>query len=93
MNILFKNFRAVAFFATISLIFSCTKSDPVIGSSCEKNAEKVAEAANAYAAAPTSTARCEAYKTAVNNLFKSCPTYYSGTSRDALDEFLKTPCN
>jgi len=38
-------------------------------------------------------AKCEAYKSAVNSFFKSCPAYYSGAAKDALDEFLKTPCN
>ncbi|MDQ6482454.1 hypothetical protein [Dyadobacter sp. LHD-138] len=93
MKTIFENFRIVALFVAMGLIFSCTKSDPIVGTSCERNAEKVSEAALAYTSDPTSTARCEAYKTAVSNFFKSCPTYYSGASKDALDEFLKTPCN
>jgi hypothetical protein len=37
---IFENFRIVAFFAAIGLIFSCTKSDPIVGTSCEKKRGK-----------------------------------------------------
>jgi len=93
MKTLIKNIRITAICSIMGLVFSCSKSDPVVSTSCEKNAEKVSDAATAYASDPTSKSKCEAYKTAVNSFFKSCPAYYSGASKDALDEFLKTPCN
>jgi len=93
MKNLFNGVKIAALFLAMGLAFSCSKSDPVAATSCEKNAEKVSEAGTAYASDPTSTAKCEAYKSAVNSFFKSCPAYYSGAAKDALDEFLKTPCN
>lgn len=85
--------RTLVISIILGMTLSCSKSDPIVTTSCEKNAEKVTNAGTAYAADPTSKTRCEAYKTAVNDFFKSCPTYYSGASKDALDDFMKSPCN
>ncbi|MBE9466583.1 hypothetical protein ACFP1I_23525 [Dyadobacter subterraneus] len=85
--------RTLVTCTVLGIALSCSKSNPVVATSCEKNAEKVTNAGTAYAADPTSKTKCEAYKTAVNDFFKSCPTYYSGASKDALNDFLNTPCN
>lgn len=77
----------------LGMALSCSKSNPVVATSCEKNAEKVTNTANAFSTDPTSKAKCEAYKTAVSDFLKSCPTYYTGVTKDALDDFMKTPCN
>lgn len=92
MKTTFSFLRNFLFCAILATALSCSKSSPVVATSCEKNAEKVTNAATAFSSDPTNVSKCEAYKTAVNDFYKSCPTFYTGTTKDALDEFLKTPC-
>ena len=93
MKTQFTFLRTLAVCIIMGLALSCSKSNPVVATSCEKNAEKVTNAANAFSSDPTSKAKCEAYKTAVSDFLKSCPTYYTGVTKDALDDFMNTPCN
>ena len=58
---------------------------------CGNNAEKVSIAAQTYGANRTKV-NCEAYKSAVNDFYKSCATYYTGAAKQALDDFLAEPC-
>lgn len=85
--------RTIVICSVVGIALSCSKSNPVVATSCEKNAEKVSNAATAYVSNPTDKTKCEAYKTAVSDFFKSCPSYYSGATKDALDDFMKSPFN
>ncbi|CAG5016676.1 hypothetical protein DYBT9275_05606 [Dyadobacter sp. CECT 9275] len=79
--------------AMLGLFFltNCKKDSVLNPQNCSNSAEKASTAATNYGTNPTK-ANCEAYKNAVKDLFKSCPTYYTGATKDALDEFLAEPC-
>ncbi len=89
-----KKQQSVYVFGLGILFFSlagCSKSGPGATNACENHAEKIAAAANAYVSNPGKNT-CESYKAAINDLFKTCPTYYTGLSRQTLEDFNNTPC-
>ncbi|REA63730.1 hypothetical protein DSL64_04675 [Dyadobacter luteus] len=94
MKKLFKSTIAVFTTFVTVLFLSCGGKDnspsPV---NCSNNAEKATAAATALASDPTNTAKCEAYKNAIRDLYKSCANYYTGQAKQDLDDFLATPCN
>ncbi len=77
---------------SFGMLGSCSKAASVVASNCDNAANKVTAASNAYIADPTNKVKCQAYATAINDLYKSCPTYYTGASKKALDDFLATAC-
>ncbi len=74
------------------LLTACSKKESIIASNCDNEAQNVSNAANAYVASPTK-ANCEAYKKTINDALKNCPSYYSGLSRQTLEDFNNTVCN
>ncbi len=74
------------------LLTGCSKKESIIANNCDNEARKVSNAANAYVASPTK-ANCEAYKKTINDALKNCPNYYSGLSRQTLEDFNNTVCN
>ncbi|MDQ1089181.1 hypothetical protein [Siphonobacter sp. SORGH_AS_1065] len=76
----------------IVLMVGCSKKQGVSVDACNTNAERLKAAADAYVA-NQSKANCEAYKKSINDILKSCPTYYSGISKQTLEDFNNTPCD
>lgn len=73
-------------------MFSCKKdSDSPSPGNCAANADKVSAAATKFGNDPTK-ANCEAYKNSVSDFVKSCPTYYTGATKKALEDFMAEPC-
>lgn len=87
-----KNLIVSVFYAGLILGMSCKGKDPVNPLNCGANAEKVSAAALAWAN-ENSVANCEAYKKELRAFFKSCPTFYTGVTKQELEEFLDDPCN
>lgn len=80
-------------YLSIALVMGCSKKDTApTPQNCATNATKVTEVASAYATNPTK-AGCEAYKVAVRDFYKSCQSFYTGTQKKDLDEFLAEPCD
>lgn len=75
----------------MGLVLSCKKNVLTNPVNCSNDAEKVTNAAIAYGNNPTK-ANCEAYKKTINDLYKSCATFYTGASKQALDDFMDEPC-
>lgn len=74
------------------LLFSyCKKSSSPSPVNCSTNAVKVSDAISTWGSNPT-IANCEAYKNAVKDFYKSCPTFYTGATKKDLDDFLAEPC-
>ncbi len=80
-------------FASIILLTNCSKDKGVGPGACSDNSKKVSEAATAWSSDITNKTKCEAYKTAIRDFYKSCPTFYTGASKQALDEFLNYSCD
>lgn len=77
-------------FLGLVLLMSCGKDSPS-PMNCSTNSERVIAAAETYGKSPTK-ANCEAYKNVVNDFYKSCATFYTGSAKEAMDEFLAEPC-
>ncbi len=77
---------------SVALFTECSKKESMVTNTCENEAQKVTNAANAFVANPTK-ANCEAYKKSINEALKNCPTYYTGVSKQALEDFNNTPCD
>ena len=92
MKTRFKSISLLTICSALFLFTNCsdnsTTPNPV---NCGNNAGKVSTAAQTYATNPTKV-NCEAYKSAVNDFYKSCATYYTGAAKQALDDFLAEPC-
>ncbi|MFT4031381.1 MAG: hypothetical protein QM669_03115 [Siphonobacter sp.] len=87
-----KNLKPVCvLFALVVLFTNCSKKEPVMNN-CENEGKKVTDAANVYVNNPT-VANCEAYKKAVIDALNACPDYYTGVSKQTLEDFKNTPCN
>ncbi len=87
-----KSFIVSVFYISLILGMSCKGKNPVNPVACGANAEKVAAAAQAWGN-DNSVANCEAYKKEVVAFIRSCPTFYSGTTKQELEEFANQPCN
>ncbi len=82
-----KSLITSVFYAGLILGMSCKGKGPVTPQNCGANAEKLTAAAQAYAK-DASVANCTAYKKELEAFFKSCPTFYSGVTKQELEEFL-----
>ncbi|HEV7382433.1 MAG TPA: hypothetical protein VGN64_21705 [Dyadobacter sp.] len=92
MKRLFKSTTTVFATSATVLFLSCgDKDNSPSPANCSTNAEKVTAAAQTYSQSPTK-ANCEAYKGTVKDFYMSCATFYTGATKDALDEFLAEPC-
>jgi hypothetical protein len=78
--------------ASIILLTNCSKGKGVGPEDCSANAKKVDEATSALSADPANKIKCEAYKTAVRDLIKSCPNFYTGAMKQAIEDFLAGDC-
>lgn len=87
-----KSLITSVFYAGLILGMSCKGKGPVNPLNCGANAEKVTAAAQAYANNST-VANCEAYKKEVIAFIKSCPTFYTGVTKQQMEEFANEPCN
>ncbi len=87
-----KSLITSVFYAGLILGMSCKGKGPVNPLNCGANAEKVTAAAQAYAN-NSSVANCEAYKKEVIAFIKSCPTFYTGVTKQQMEEFANEPCN
>lgn len=87
-----KSLITSVFYAGLILGMSCKGKDPVNPTNCGANAEKVTAAAQVYAS-NVNKANCEAYKKEVIAFIKSCPTFYTGVTKQQLEEFANEPCN
>ncbi len=90
MQTMIKSTVRMSLYLGIILLSSCGK-DKASPMNCASNAEKVGDVATTYAQNPTK-ANCEAYKSAVRDFYKSCANFYTGASKQAMDEFLAEPC-
>ncbi len=87
-----KNLIVSVFYVGLILGMSCKGKSPVSPLSCGTNAQKVTDAAVAYSQNPGKAA-CEAYKKEVIAFIKSCPTFYTGTTKQDLEDFANEPCD
>ncbi len=88
MKTISKSFVSLAIVLTVG----CSKKDTSpTPQNCASNSQKVIDAATVYGSNPIK-ANCEAYKNTVRDFYKSCQTFYTGTSKKDLDEFLAEPC-
>lgn len=87
-----KSFIASVFYVGLILGMSCKGKGPVNPLNCGANAEKVSAAALAWGN-ENSVANCEAYKKELIAFFKSCPTFYTGATKQQLEEFTNGPCD
>ena len=78
--------------ATFGVLGSCSKAASVVANNCDANAQKVTDASNAFFADPTNKAKCQAYISAINDMYKSCPAYYPAATKKALDDALANAC-
>ncbi len=86
-----KNFKSIVPLAIV-LVLGCSKNDNSPSpQNCAENSQKVVDAVTVYASNPIK-ANCEAYKNTLRDFFKSCPTYYTGASKKAYEDFLAEPC-
>ncbi len=69
----------------------CKGRGPVNPLNCSVNAQKVTEASLNYSKSQT-VANCEAYKREVIAFIQSCPAFYSGTTKQEMEEFANMPC-
>jgi hypothetical protein len=77
---------------SFGMLGSCSKAAAVVATNCEANAKKVTDAGTAFFADPTNKTKCQAYITAINDMYKSCPTYYSAAVKKSLDDALANAC-
>ncbi|GAA4437679.1 hypothetical protein GCM10023091_17230 [Ravibacter arvi] len=82
----------VAAVALTALFVGCKDKSNPNPLNCGANAEKVTKAAVAFGNEP-SVANCEAYKKEVVAFIKSCPTFYSGVTKQELEEIANMPCD
>ncbi len=77
----------------IVLTVGCSKNKDTDPSpqTCGNNVTKFSETLTAYTSNPTK-ANCQAYKNAVRDYVKSCPTLYTAADKKDLEEFLAEPC-
>ena len=93
MQKIFRTIATSAAYFAVTLSLSCgDKDNSPNPANCSNNAEKVTAAGKVWANDPANEANCEAYKVAVRDFYKSCETYYTGASKQALDDFLASPC-
>lgn len=78
------------FFLLIALS-GCKDKNPLNPLGCVGDAQKVSDAASKFAQ-NQSKANCEAYKSAILSMVKSCPTYYGAIEKQELEEFANTAC-
>lgn len=76
----------------VGVLGGCSKAASAVASNCDANAKKVTDAGNAFIADPTNKTKCQAYVTAINDMYKACPTYYSAATKKALDDALANAC-
>lgn len=86
-----KGITVSALYIGLTLAMSCKGKNPVTPFNCAANAEKVSKAALAWGENQT-PANCEAYKKEIAAFVKSCPAFYTGTTKEELEEFVNTPC-
>jgi hypothetical protein len=77
---------------SFGILMSCSKAAAVVGANCDANAQKVTDAGNAFFADPTNKTKCQAYVSAINDMYKACPTYYPAATKKALDDALANAC-
>ncbi|TDB64579.1 hypothetical protein [Arundinibacter roseus] len=93
MKKLFKKTTVLLAFTGLVTFSNCGKKDTDPSpENCGMNAEKVLEAANTFGTNPSKTT-CEAYKKTLEAFYKSCPTFYTGVTKQQFDEFLAEPCD
>ncbi len=77
---------------SFGILGSCSKAASTVANKCDDDAKKVTDAATAFSADPSNKAKCQAYANALSDFFKSCPTYYSGTTKKDLEDFVANAC-
>ena len=87
-----KTLISSVFYFALVFGMSCKGKDRVDPLNCGANAQKVTDAALAYAQNPGKAA-CEAYKKEVIAFIKSCPTFYTGVHKQELEDFANEPCD
>lgn len=87
-----KLFINIAIFCVFTSFISCSKAADVAANNCEKAAEKVSNAGQVFLSDPTNKTKCQAYVNAITELFKDCPNFYTGTTKQQLLDFQKNAC-
>lgn len=77
---------------SFGILGSCSKAVSTVANRCDNDAKKVTDAATAYSSDPANKAKCQAYANALSDFFKSCPTYYTGTTKKDLENFVANAC-
>jgi hypothetical protein len=85
-------FRTFAIIVAYNAFVSCGRASVVAANQCEDASKKLEAAANAYIADVSNKTKCQAYVSAITELLKDCPNYYSGAAKDALVDFQKNAC-
>ncbi len=85
-------FATLLLSATFGILGSCSKAASTVLNKCDDDAKKVADAATAFTSDPTNKAKCQAYANALSDFLKSCPTFYAGTTKKDLENFVATAC-
>lgn len=94
MKKLFRPIIQICAIGGVFLLSNCAKNGGVgPGGDCSANAQKVTEAGEAYGKDFNNPAKCQAYKKAIGDFLKSCPTYWSAAVKKQMEDDLKDLCN
>jgi hypothetical protein len=77
---------------SFAILGSCSKAASIVASNCDVKAKAVTDASTAFLSDPTNKVKCQAYVSAINDMLKACPTFYSATAKKSLDDFVATAC-
>ncbi|GAB2786208.1 hypothetical protein GCM10027275_33320 [Rhabdobacter roseus] len=87
-----KTLLKISTYVFFGLLLSCSGKKDVSPANCEASGERASAALNAYIADPENKTKCEAYKSALRDIFQSCPTYYTGATKQSMEELLAATC-
>ena len=86
-----KSVSFVLLLTLVGFLGGCKKSGGPGAINCGKNAEAYVKAAQNYSESPTK-ANCEKLKSEVVKFLKSCPTFYTGEQKKAIEDIKNSPC-
>ena len=79
-------------FATVFLLTNCAKEKGITPGDCSALGKKALEATDAWSEDLSNKSKCEAYKSAIREIYKNCPDFYNPVQREVLDAVLAEEC-